>query len=131
LASEQLLELWAGAHSIFPLDASGSRGTFQITGFASKLVVKHPQENWLMANLPTPNIRDGWRIKSLKIRYRTSDLASGGDGGIDKIGIRDAERVIHEFNHLSIRSNNTWETRKLDFPQVGLFLIQVWELQFM
>jgi hypothetical protein len=111
LSTPQIQELWICSHSIFPLHP---KGIFRITGFSSSIVLKQNEENWLMANLPSPNVREGWHIKSLMLRYRTS--FSGGLGGFDKIGIRDGDAVIHEFNQLSLRSNNTWKTTKLDLP---------------
>lgn len=60
-----------------------------------------------MADLPSPNVREGWRINSLMLRFRTrvSDF-----GGIDKIGIRDGDTVIHEFAPLVLRSYNSFST---------------------
>ena len=37
-------------------------------------------------------------------------------GGIDKVGIRDCERVVHEFSPLAITSFNNWKIIPLDVP---------------
>ena len=82
-------------------------------GLFFSITLGNAQQNWLFANLPTPNIRDGWKIKSLKIRTRTEGSPFGG---IDKVGIRDGENVLHEFNPLAITSFNKWQIIPLNVP---------------
>jgi hypothetical protein len=65
------------------------------------------EQNWLVANLPSPNVREGWRVNSLMLRFRTRDSVFGE---IDKIGIRDGDVVIHEFAPLVLRAYNSFST---------------------
>jgi hypothetical protein len=66
------------------------------------------EQNWFFTNLLTPNVRDGWKIKSVELRIRTEESTFGG---IDKIGIRrDGEGVICEFNPSAIISIYNWQT---------------------
>jgi hypothetical protein len=49
----------------------------------------------------------------VKLRIRTEGSPFGG---IDKVGIRDGESVVHEFNRLAITSFNNWQTIPLEVP---------------
>jgi hypothetical protein len=49
----------------------------------------------------------------VKLRIKTEDSAFGG---IDKVGIRDGEGIVHEFNPLAITSFNNWRTISLELP---------------
>jgi hypothetical protein len=111
----QTQELWVGHNSI---DLDDPRvGQFRHMGLFFNIILNNAEQNWLHTNLPSPNVREGWRIKSVKLRIRTEDSAFGG---IDKVGIRDAERVVHEFGSpphpLSITSFNKWQTVLLEVP---------------
>jgi hypothetical protein len=95
-------------------------GQIRWGGLFFSIILDNGQQNWLFANLPTPNIRDGWKIKTLKLRIRTELSALGG---IDKVGIKDGENVVHEFgsggpgNHpLSITSFNKWQIIPVELP---------------
>jgi len=101
----QIQELWIGYTSITP--DNPQVGKFRCGGLIYSVTLKNAEQNWLFANLPSPNIIDGWKIKSLKLRIRTRGSPFGG---IDKIGIKDGERVVHEFNPLAITAFNNWRT---------------------
>lgn len=88
-------------------------GQIRWGGLFFSIILNNAQQNWLFANLSTPNVRDGWKIKSLKLRIRTERSPFGG---IDKVGIRDGERVVHEFNPLAITSFDKWQIISLDVP---------------
>lgn len=107
----QIQELWVGYTSISPDNLRV--GQFRIGGLFYSIILNNAEQNWLFANLPTPNVREGWRIKSLKLRIRTEGSPFGG---IDKVGIRDGEGVVHEFNPLAITSFNRWQTIPLEIP---------------
>jgi len=95
-------------------------GQIRWGGLFFGIILHNGQQNWLFANLPTPNIRDGWKIKTVKLRIRTEQSPFGG---IDKVGIRDGENVVHEFGRgtpqsppLSVTSFNRWQIISLDIP---------------
>ena len=95
-------------------------GQIRWGGLFFSIILGNGQQNWLFANLPTPNIRDGWKINTLKLRIRTE---SSPFGGIDKVGIRDGENVVHEFGSggpanppLSIKSFDRWQIINLNIP---------------
>lgn len=115
LLSHQTQELWIG-HTSISLD-NPQVGKFRVMGLFSSIRLNDREENWFHTNLPTPNVRDGWRIKSVKLRILTEESPFGG---IDKVGIRDGEGVVHEFgsppNPLAITSFNNWQTITLEVP---------------
>jgi hypothetical protein len=49
----------------------------------------------------------------VKLRIRTEESPFGG---IDKVGIKDGEGVVHEFNPLAITSFNNWQTISVELP---------------
>ena len=111
----QTQELWVGYTSI-SLD-NPQVGRFGVRTQFSFIILNNTEQNWLFTNLPSPNLRDGWRIKSVKLRIRTEDSPFGG---IDKVVIKDGERVVHEFGSpphpLAITSFNNWQTIPLEVP---------------
>jgi hypothetical protein len=115
LLSDQTQELWIGHTSIRP--DNPQVGQFRPIGLFCSMRLNDREENWFHTNLPTPNVRDGWRIKSVKLRILTEESPFGG---IDKVGIRDGEGVVHEFgsppNPLAITSFNNWQTITLEVP---------------
>ena len=89
----QIQELWI-SHIGRNLDNT-QVGQSRWGGLIFSIILHNGQHNWLLANLPTPNIRDGWKIKTVKLRIRTELSLYGG---IDKVEIRDGENVLHEFS---------------------------------
>ena len=88
----QVQELWT---SYIGSSVDNPRvGEIRWGGLFFSIILNNAQHNWLFANLPTPNIKEGWKIKTLKLRIRTERSSFGG---IDKVGIRDGENVVHEF----------------------------------
>ena len=91
-------------------------------GLTFSITLSNGQQNWIWTNLPSPNISgEVWKIKSVKLRICTSNSPFGG---IDKVGIKDGENVVHEFNPLAITSFNNWEhyfTAKLPGPRTFKF----------
>jgi hypothetical protein len=110
-SATQIQELWTGyiGSNVDNLQI----GQIRWGGLFFSITIGNGQQNWLFSNLPTPNIRDGWKIKSLKLRIRTEGSPFGG---IDKVGIKDGENVVHEFNPLAITSFNHWQIMTLDVP---------------
>ena len=47
----------------------------------------------------------------MKLRILTEESSFGG---IDKVGIRDGQGVVHEFNPLATTSFNNWQTISLE-----------------
>jgi hypothetical protein len=107
----QTQELWIGYTSISR--DNSQVGQFRIGGLFCSIRLNNGEQNWFFTNLPTPNVSDGWKIKSVKLRIRTEESPFGG---IDKVGIRDGEGVIHEFNPLAITSFNNWQTISREVP---------------
>jgi hypothetical protein len=111
----QTQELWVGYTSI-SLD-NPQVGQFGVRTQFFSIILNNAEQNWLFTNLPSLNLREGWQIKSVKLRIRTEDSAFGG---IDKVVIKDGERVVHEFgsspNPLAITSFNNWQTIPLEVP---------------
>lgn len=116
--TSQVQELWT---SYIGSSTDTQVGQIRWGGLFFSIILANGQQNWLFANLPTPNIRDGWKIKTLKIRIRTERSAFGG---IDKVGIRDGENVVHEFGSgtgpanppLAITSFGRWKIFPLELP---------------
>jgi hypothetical protein len=107
----QTQELWISYTSISR--DNPQVGQFRIGGLFCSIRLDNGEQNWFFTNLPTPNVRDGWKIKSVKLRILTEESPFGG---IDKVGIRDGEGVVHEFNPLAINSFNNWQTISLEVP---------------
>jgi hypothetical protein len=84
-----------------------------VGGLWFSIILNDAEQNWLFTNLPSPNVRNGWRIKSVKLRISNEGSPFGG---IDKVGIRDGESVVDEFNPLAITSFNNWQTIPLEVP---------------
>lgn len=118
--TEQRQEVWNFSHSLSP--ENPSVGLFSHTTLFYGIKLRGDQQNWLMTNVPSLNPREGWRIKSLMLRYRTRGIENNSFfGGIDKIGIRDGNFTLHEFAPLASRTNNTWETLKLELSDPKSF----------
>ena len=88
-------------------------GEFKHTTLYTSIVLEPGQQNFVMTSVPSPNVVEGWRIKSVMLRYR---ITGDGGGTIDKIGIRDGNESIHSFENLLIGINNAWQTLKLELP---------------
>jgi murein tripeptide amidase MpaA len=87
-------------------------GQFKHTTLYTSIILAPGQHNFVMTSVPSPNVVEGWKIKSVMLRYRIT----AGAGVIDKIGIRDGNESIHSFENLLIGVNNAWETLKLELP---------------
>jgi hypothetical protein len=75
--------------------------------FSVKL--KRGEDNWVLASVPAPNVTEGWEVKSVMLRYRIS-----GEGGkIDKIGLRNGDVAVHQFEGLGFGDTGGWQTAKL------------------
>ena len=73
--------------------------------------------NWVLASVPAPNVTKGWEVKSVMMRYRIS----GGAGKIDKIGLRNGDVAVHEFEDLGLGNTGGWQTAKLTLPNSARF----------
>jgi hypothetical protein len=84
-------------------------GTFARSTLYSKLTLDEAQDNWLLAAVPAPGVSEGWGISAVNLRY----TIRGRAGVIDKVGVRDGERVVHSFEGLSVWSNSQLADLKL------------------
>jgi hypothetical protein len=93
LSTAERQELWSFSHSLIP--ENPSMGIFKHNTLFYGIKLRIDQQNWLMTNVSSPDICDHqWLVKSLMLRYRSRD---GNNGGIDIIGIRDANMTLHQF----------------------------------
>lgn len=112
IPTTQIQELWIGYTSISP--DNPQVGQIRVGGLTFSIILSNGQQNWIWTNVPSPNVSgEQWKIKSVKLRIRTRDSPFGG---IDKVGIKDGENVVHEFNPLAITSFNNWNTISLEVP---------------
>lgn len=88
-------------------------GEFKHTTLYTSIKLAPGQHNFVMTSVPSPNVLERWRVKSVMLRYR---ITGNGAGVIDKIGIRDGNESIHSFENLLIGTNNSWETLRLELP---------------
>jgi hypothetical protein len=84
-------------------------GTFARNTLYSKLTLDEAQDNWLLAAVPAPGASEGWRISGVNLRY----TIRGRAGVIDKVGVRDGERVVHSFEGLNVGPIASWQTLNL------------------
>jgi hypothetical protein len=84
-------ERWTFGHALHV--ENRQVGTFTRSTLYSKLTLDETQDNWLLAAVPAPGVSEGWRISGVNLRY----TIRGRAGVIDKVGVRDGERVVHSF----------------------------------
>jgi hypothetical protein len=92
-------------------------GTFSRSTLHSKLTLAETQDNWLLASIPTPNVTEGWKISSIMLRY----TIRGRAGGIDKVGLRDGEQLVHFFEGLTAGPIAGWQTLTLPLSPTRTF----------
>jgi hypothetical protein len=93
-------------------------GTFRRLTLYSSIALVSGQNNWILASVPTPNVVLGWKVKAIMLRYRISpsNPELGIGGRIDKIGIRDGDKLLHEFDGLNLGPITNWQTLRQELP---------------
>lgn len=106
-------ERWIFGHTLNV--ESSTEGTLSRSTLYGKLTLKVQQQNWLLAAVPAPNVTEGWKVSAVMIRFVIKNN-SFGSGLIDKVGVRDGESVVHEFDGLTAGAAATWQTLTLQMP---------------
>src|SRR5262245_12861480 len=112
---------WIFGHSLNVEDPHV--GTFDRSTLYSKLTLVSGtplQQNWVLAAIPGANATEGWRLDKVMVRFATI----GNAGFIDKVGVRDGERLVHSFDNLNIGPQSGWTTVTFDLPLSGANSIQ-------
>jgi hypothetical protein len=107
-------ERWIFGHALHQEDPGVS--SFTRSTLYSKASLAG-ESGWILAAVPTPNATEGWKIASVMLRY----TIKGGAGYIDKVGVRDGDRLVHSFEGLTVGLVQGWQTLTLQLPEPEKF----------